>query len=255
MALICVKTQQWLDKVGANWMLVAAQRLVLPIALPTPELRSTSTQCPLCLSWAAANTSSNQEMAHLRFTTADKDVGRTLIYNPQFLENQNQFRVASGDAKRFVSGGSQLLMWRWSSVSSANATDSLMLMNQFSGSSAATLEAFKAEPSLLLLIVAAPQCVSGDLWWPLFFPLLPCTGWSTSFSFCDNQHFHVLQTLSRSTKAVGSDNTASLLSALLQGFYCRFIIIFWLRFFFGGLADQRELCFIVLVQTKIFSSF
>lgn len=115
--------QQWLNKVGANLILVAAQRLVLTV-LVTPELKSTSPQFLLRLSWAAANTSSNQEMARLRSTTAGKKLAG-LWFTIHHFGTQNQFWVAAGDAKCFFfqeaqnswsGGGWVFLVWKQKTV-------------------------------------------------------------------------------------------------------------------------------------------
>lgn len=108
-----------------------------------------------------------------------QEVGWTLIYNSTFWNPKSVLSCCRRCKVFFSSGGSEQLIWWWLSVFSVEAKDcwcwcwwisSVALLQQH-------WKPFKAETSLLPQITAAPPCVSGDLWWPLFFPLQPCKKW------------------------------------------------------------------------------
>lgn len=137
--------QQWLNKVAANLILAAAQRLVLTQCRWPPNLN------PLHHSFCRFLQPGD---GALEIHRSWQEVGWTLIYNPPFW-NQNQFWVAAGDAKC------------WLSVFSVKAKDcwcwwisSVALLQQH-------WKPFKAETSLLPLwlqrLLHVSLVTSGDL--------------------------------------------------------------------------------------------
>lgn len=158
--------QQWLNKVGVNLILVAAQRLVL-------------TQCwwplnlnPLHHSFCCVSLEQLQTLPPTRRWHAwdPPQLARSwLDFDLQFtiLEPKISFELLPEMQSVFFPGGSEQLIWWWLSVFSVKAKDlmlMLMLMNQFSGSSAATLEAFQSRD---VFVAADYSGSSMCLWWPL----------------------------------------------------------------------------------------